>query len=250
VSSQLETAQWKSGCAYVRGRSHIKEDVPCQDRAKGMEKDGVALIALADGAGSAKCSHIGAELAIEAVSAELTAGFDEALSLQEEDIAAGWLDRILASLESTADANGMVAADYASTLLVVAVKGDSYIAGHLGDGLIAVEREELEVLSHPENGEYANSTYFTTSRDAEARLRIYRGNVEDIKAFFLMSDGTAAAMHRRTDDTLAPALKTISGWFMEHSVETIEQALHQNLEQVIKNKTFDDCSIAVMRRID
>ena len=48
-------------CA-VQGLGHKDKDVPCQDKVYNLTKNGVTAIALADGAGSAKFSHYGAEL--------------------------------------------------------------------------------------------------------------------------------------------------------------------------------------------
>ena len=47
-------------CA-AQGRSHIKSDIPCQDKTYSAFDNDTQVIALADGAGSAKLSHYGAE---------------------------------------------------------------------------------------------------------------------------------------------------------------------------------------------
>ena len=62
------------------------------------------------------------------------------------------------------------------TLLFVSIKNNKYIAGHIGDGIIGIidEKGDAIVLSEPENGEFANTTYFTTSENYKYHLRLYR----------------------------------------------------------------------------
>lgn len=243
-------SRWKQASAYVAGRSHIKEDLPCQDRTICTEHEGMFMIALADGAGSAKRSDIGAEATLQTLTAYIGEHYDKLMAKDPGEISEELVGVALTRLTELAEEQEQSLGEFSSTLLFAAVKDKIYLAGHLGDGLIAVEKEEgLGTLSHPENGEYANSTYFTTSKDAASHLRIYKGELDEIQAFFLMSDGTAETMHRKQDDTLAPALKVISGWFDEHPVETLTDALHKNLENVIRQRTMDDCSMAIMKRM-
>lgn len=44
---------WKTQVDHVTGRGHQRQGMPCQDRVLAMEKNGVTVVALADGAGSA-----------------------------------------------------------------------------------------------------------------------------------------------------------------------------------------------------
>ena len=44
---------WKTLQCAVQGRSHIKTEIPCQDKTFTSIENGVSVIALADGAGSA-----------------------------------------------------------------------------------------------------------------------------------------------------------------------------------------------------
>lgn len=56
--------EWKSVCSAVQGRGHAKKDIPCQDKVARREENGVHVIALADGAGSAALSHFGAQVVV------------------------------------------------------------------------------------------------------------------------------------------------------------------------------------------
>ena len=67
---------WNSIQCAVQGRGHLKAEVPCQDKTFYMNENNVDVIALADGAGSAKLSHFGAELVTKKISELLTKNFD------------------------------------------------------------------------------------------------------------------------------------------------------------------------------
>src|SRR5438045_3999196 len=60
---------WKVTGAHVRGTSHVGSNTPCQDYC-GYERafigaSPVVVIAIADGAGSARLSHVGAHATVE-----------------------------------------------------------------------------------------------------------------------------------------------------------------------------------------
>ena len=67
---------WKVAQCAVQGRSHIKNDVPCQDKTYFIINDDTVVSALADGAGSAKLSHYGAERITKFICEELSQNFD------------------------------------------------------------------------------------------------------------------------------------------------------------------------------
>ena len=71
--------RWKNAQAYVIGKYHISNNLPCQDRTYYYEEHGVKVIALADGAGSQPHSEIGAELVCKEICELLTRNFIEYL---------------------------------------------------------------------------------------------------------------------------------------------------------------------------
>lgn len=68
---------WKIVQCAVQGRSHIKADIPCQDKTFALVKNNVYVMALDDGAGSAKLSHFGAECVTKFICQELSENFDK-----------------------------------------------------------------------------------------------------------------------------------------------------------------------------
>lgn len=59
-----------------QGTGHLREGIPCQDKTLALSSNGINCIALADGAGSARLSHVGAQVTIETVGNALCKSFD------------------------------------------------------------------------------------------------------------------------------------------------------------------------------
>lgn len=242
--------RYKVACGRVVGRSHIAASTPCQDFVATRNILGIGCVALADGAGSRANSEIGAEEAVKATLRVLRRDFDELYMLASTNYSAV-ASRVLAEchhiLRKKARTLNVEISSFACTLMFVAHKDGRYLAGHLGDGIIAMETDEgtVKVLSHPDNGEYANTTVFITEPDAASRFRIYTG-VQSTPAFAVMSDGTAESLYMRSSGQPAQALQKLLQWNRELSKKKMEGILAANLEQVFSKKTTDDCSIGLL----
>ena len=60
----------------VQGRGHEKNNIPCQDATHTLQNDTLHIITLADGAGSARFSHFGAEATVKKMADFLSKNFD------------------------------------------------------------------------------------------------------------------------------------------------------------------------------
>jgi hypothetical protein len=241
-----------AGCA-IQGRSHARQGVVCQDRVftRRYADRRFAVAALADGAGSCRLSHIGAECAVSVVGDLVYENFSAYL---QDPIRASTeiLARLQADLKTRALQDKADLMDYASTLLFACIqrrrKTVHYLAGHLGDGVIAIlENRMIKVLSHPEQGEFAGTTYFTTTPGAARYLRIYKGVVRGDAGFLLASDGAAEVLYRRRDRALAPACTNLLGWFDRLPQRKVAEAIQGNVANLLREATLDDCSLAILR---
>lgn len=239
---------WKQIQCTVRGRSHIKSDTPCQDRTYAITDGNTHVIALADGAGSATMSHYGAETATKCVCVDLAVHFEN--YFQNDDaglVKTQLMKNIIDDLRSQAGVMKCDIKDLASTLLVAAVKGEKFILIHIGDGVIGyLDGNELKVASQPENGEFVNTTIFTTSKDAISTMKIIRGSIKNIRGFVLMSDGTEISLYNKREKRLASILKTIMDMVILIQLDALEKKLHHTFENVIRQNTTDDCGIAML----
>lgn len=242
--------KWDMISSSVQGRGHIREGIPCQDKTASVCLDDCHVIALADGAGSACLSHEGAACAARVMCDCLSRDFDRFFATQNAaEVRVELLELLQKELCALADQFGARLQDFASTLLLAAVKDDRYILLHLGDGLIAYRKQgEILPASLPSNGEYVNSTTFTTSTQAFYSMRMLKGYLGEIEGFVLLSDGCCASLFDREKQRPAPVL----GWLMDLCTflppEVVESGLTESLETEVCSATDDDCSIALLVR--
>jgi hypothetical protein len=178
--AQSQPCFWRVVGAAVAGESHLKNGLPCQDYQSSVvlpSGDGQALlIALADGAGSAEYSDLGARLAVEAalevLGKDLTAPHSPQLDF-DRSMRSAFENAQQALFELAAEDN-IPARSLATTLTCVAALDGFLIVGQLGDGSVIVQtgEEELQAVTQPQRGEYANETYFLVQEDALEHLQV------------------------------------------------------------------------------
>lgn len=183
---------WRVYAAAVTGQSHLEQSLPCQD-ACAYVADGDALVAVVcDGAGSQAASHIGSELLSREVSAALLPVLDAALA--DEQAARASLEAAIGAalvrLGEQSAVTGLPLSAYACTLVGAMARGDRAWLFHVGDGVaVAVAADGGQTVSPPENGEYANETFFATSPQWREHLRLTPCPTAPVQ-LVLMSDGS------------------------------------------------------------
>ncbi|WP_163564625.1 protein phosphatase 2C domain-containing protein [Helicobacter suis] len=139
--------------------------------------------------------------------------------------------------------------DLASTLLAVAVRGDDYLWMRLGDGELGVLMgSELKAIGHAGDGEFSNETTFVTSKDAVLYMLIGKGNLRDknIQGFVLMSDGSAESFYDNRKKKLVDKLRSYMRVGCVPGIDLKMQTALEQLMERVRQKTFDDCSIAML----
>lgn len=243
-------SRWMAVAAAVPGVSHEKKGESCQDAVHTIRQDGVTVLALADGAGSVRYARQGAECATRCACDWIGRSFDALWDIEPAEIATSVVQQALERLQPLARELSAAIRDLASTLAFVAVKQGRYIVGNLGDGVIGCERQgQLDVLCHPRRGEFANQTYFLTSDFAARCFEVKKGDCRDVTAFSLMSDGAAEAFYRRRDKTLSRGVQQVSRWLAQYPASQIARQLEVNLREQVRERTDDDCSLAVLRHL-
>lgn len=201
--------RWKNSQAYVIGRYHIDNNLPCQDRTYYLEGKGVKVAALSDGAGSKVKSHLGAELVTKLTCELLVEKFTDFLLLFEYEetdkerhnhnmlvLKETIINHLVEALKTLALKEEVNIKELSSTLLFFAMKDDHYIVGHIGDGVIATIKSENDmpfasIISEPENAEAANITYFVPDSNAVEHLRLSHGSTKNLRFVLLSSDGAS-----------------------------------------------------------
>lgn len=249
--SEWKSAGWKSSGCCVPGSDHRKKQIPCQDRIYQYHSEQISVIALADGAGSARFGGEGAEIAVRECVRLFITSFDRFYETEDARIVSRKiLDHLFRTLYFSAKKNKGEVKDMASTLLAAAVKGDRYLLVHIGDGVIGCRKNgKMYAVSHPENGEFVNETFFLTSQNAETHFRLYKGEIQDIDCFLLMSDGAQTSLYQAKNRKLIEETERLAIWNSCLFAEIMNETLNNTIRKVLINYTEDDCSLVMMNRI-
>ncbi len=186
-SHRLGERTLELSAATAIGPYHGQAGLPNQDAHDYILLDGMAVLAVADGAGSLERSDEGSELAVE-VAAGMAADLLLAAARSEE---LPDLRSILAQSIWEARA-AVLTLDYwkqAGSTLVLAVLTDrEFAVGALGDSFAVVHSTDgkLHLIQPPAAGEYANITKLLTSDNPT--VSICSGPLSSIDALALCSD--------------------------------------------------------------
>jgi serine/threonine protein phosphatase PrpC len=216
--------------ASQRGRSHANEGKPRDDHFKLHHCDDTDwyIIAVADGAGSAKYSRKGSEIACETVveyckeQLQNCTEFEDKIrgyyNAENKDDARKQMANLIYSIignaafkaqkniKEAAETNGAVAKDMATTLMFAICKKFDFgwfIASYwVGDGAMCLfnqEKQTFKLLGKPDEGEFSGQTRFLTMpeifKDAKSVMDRLRFSIEeDFTALMLMTDGISDPM--------------------------------------------------------
>lgn len=243
---------WKTAEYTTAGRGHLKAGVPCQDKVRTYKNGEVTVITLADGAGSAKFSHFGADAVLNHVSNDLGEHFEEYFRESDASVIRQRLyTNVLDALGETQTELQCELRDLSSTLLAVAVSGSRYFIAHIGDGVIGYLKDgEIKAATRPDNGNYANETFFTTAPSALSHMRIVKGDDDRIQGYVLMSDGTENALYNKRTGELSQGIRRIMQMTAICSAHSMRDLLSETFETYVMNLTQDDCSISIMVNTD
>jgi len=224
VSASFEFGEHKLIVGSKRGRSHAHEAKPRDDAFEYTFQDetGWGIIAVADGAGSAKYSRKGSEIACESVIeffknleketiGEIESSIQHYLS-DESDENRNKLSSLLGgqlvkaaftaqqNIKEEATKKEAELKNYSTTLIFALVKKyqnkyliASFWVGDGGIGIYNKDKNEVSVLGTPDSGEFAGQTRFLTMNDIFADSSVYNRIklkvVENFTALILMTDG-------------------------------------------------------------
>lgn len=224
VSASFEFGNRKLIIGSKRGRSHAHEAKPRDDAFEYtfQEETGWGIIAVADGAGSAKFSRKGSEIACESiieyfknVEKETIEEIETTIQnylIEETDEFGKKLSELLGAqlvkaaftaqqnIKEEASKKEAEIKNYSTTLIFALVKKyqskyliASFWVGDGGIGIYNKDKNEVFVLGVPDSGEFAGQTRFLTMNDIFADSSVYSRIklkvVEDFTALILMTDG-------------------------------------------------------------
>lgn len=205
--------------------------------------EGGLLLAVADGAGSARLAAEGSRRAVDAAMVALGQGLDLC------DV----LAHARCALEPTDDetADGVVLGDRATTLLVVRVDevGGVIETAQVGDGAVVIRTDgELEVLAADAKGEYLNETCFLTSERWAEEARVARRPLDGVDAMAALTDGLQlVALDLATGAPHGPFFAPFFAFTAsDGEVGALEQFLGSDR---VAERTDDDVTLAIAVRL-
>ncbi len=176
------------------GTRHEQRGLPCQDYGNYRFEGPYLIGAVSDGAGSAKHSEVGSQIAVESALETLTKILRRQL-IQEptrdeiEQVApeffAEMLDDILCTLHQEAILGDYKLRDLGCTLLAFFATPNWVAAMQIGDGLMMLRAHAdapYQLLFKPDKGEFINETIFITTPNACDYMSVC---VEAVQAPFL-----------------------------------------------------------------
>jgi hypothetical protein len=189
-------AHWASCGAAVAGPSHEESGTPRQDAFRIRSTDGVIVMAVADGAGSAELSQIGARLAANTASKVALArgaAWSKLSDSGAESALRNVLDRVAQQLVHFAMRADIAVDLLATTLSVAIVTDERWSCARVGDSPAVVREstEGLRTIARTPGSQYINETTFMTSSDWREMARVEHGKTSEIDAIALLTDGVA-----------------------------------------------------------
>ena len=244
----MNQIKWKVFGVSLAGFSHQADGRNCEDyHALQTVGNGWLVAALSDGAGSAIRSIEGAKAICEGVVSAISSRLalsDQIVNEQVETSARSWIEESIERVRSgLLSKNHEAIAEFHATLVGVIAGQNGGLFFHIGDGAAcAMVHREIgnNVMSLPENGEYANETYFFTENSWKDHLRFTSFGPEfDVIA--IMTDGvTPFALASKAHGPYAPFFDPVARFLEIQGRDEGERGLSATLGSDAIRKITDD----------
>lgn len=244
---------WKVVGASARGEAHIKSELPCQDHHHFEVLNDILVAIVCDGAGSASHSDQGARMGSEYLTNAL---IEEVRSqrvdmFQEEAALRALLEIKIQELraqllfQSKVNTSQLDLSSFHATIVGLLFRPGGGFFFHIGDGAalaLNADHTDTVAFSAPENGEFADQTYFYTIDNWKEHLRITTIS-EQAHTFLLMSDGTMPFCLNRSQRHVEPRFfHPVNQYLVQNDVSTDigNQALLKTLSSDRANSISKD----------
>lgn len=172
-----------------------------QDKGCCLQKDGVAVMVLCDGASSCRLSHYGAEGMSRYIAEKFMSKWKRYLDMFSSDIKRNiYLDMVEEIVDlpviykkqfgDTEEVQNVTYEDFGSTLMAIITDGVRGMGIHLGDGAILRSNEDgARIMSYPMNGTVPGTTYLTSHVTAIDHFRFFQFLCKKNDNIALVTDG-------------------------------------------------------------
>jgi len=241
---------WVVAGKSVIGTAHKKTGLPCQDfcGVRLLESPCRLLLAISDGAGSAKHADKASKMAVDCLLNLMAAYTGELTDIGEKEVLE-WMAGVKTALQTEADSVQGSLRDFSCTLLGAIIQGSNGYFWQIGDGGWIVHtkgKKNVEVAIWPFSGEYINETVFVTSEDASEKWA--HAFLPEIDAVLGFSDGIEHLVldfpGNRAHEPFVRKIFTS----LHHGVEAtqVENAIEELLSSDLINERTDDDKTMVL----
>ena len=251
------------GAASRQGTAHLSDGSPNQDSvvvitAGNRFAGNVAVIAVSDGAGSARHSQHGSRAACTAAVESLNRQLNRNPSIAiKRHLLRSALHRAVRNARQKVihtarrnDAAHPITAvrEYACTIMLAVLSKEFIGIAHVGDGcVVAGDGREWRLLSAPDNGEFANETRFLTDPRNLPRVQVISDSGVDCLA--VITDGLQDVALSRGEtpyERFWTPLYNALNRTLEVPADSLLESLLGRVGQ--SGRASDDCTIVVCTR--
>jgi len=249
---------WQVVGASVPGTSHEKREQNCQDfHYWKVLPEGILVAAVADGAGFAALSYIGAEIAARSAVEYLCSKIIIENVAEDES----WRSLLINSLKKSqnsiiykAEELNVNIRNFATTLILLVATPELISVAQVGDGAVVVGdvKGNVIALTIPDNGEYANETTFIISPNYldTSQIALCWGAYLNIAVF---SDGLQRLALKMFDKTpykpfFSPLFKFVNQ--MEDQIKAKDELELFLRSKRLRERTSDDLTLLLANSVD
>ena len=252
---------WKFAHTSVIGTSHITSGTECQDfnlvdRITNAAGEEYVIALVSDGAGSAKRSREGAELACRKVCELIKQSIAEnppEYRFVEKDVI-HWVHEVVMEIRHKAYDENIIPREFACTLVGVVTGPKQSICFQLGDGAIILSKNgAMGMVFRPYSGEYVNATFTLTDVNGLENLKVQLLDYQ-LEQFAVFTDGVQPlALSFATQAPHPPFFEPMLTYMrnpQQFNPETINQNLSKFLgTDKVNERTEDDKTLILATRL-
>jgi serine/threonine protein phosphatase PrpC len=246
------SSRWRCISASAIGSSHIAQKLPCQDAHEtSVLENGTLIVAVADGAGSARRAEEGSRLATQSSTQYLVERLQIAHPKTPEELEAlleGALKAARTALEQLAC--GEALKELATTLLLTVVTDRWLSTVQIGDGAVVCRPQSgnLQVLSNKSDSEYINEATFLTSSGYLEHLHRTTLPSNQVSGLAVFSDGIQMLALQYSDNTAHEPFFRAMFEFAEAPTSTRIDLEEFLLSERVCDRTDDDKTLVLAVR--
>jgi len=205
--------EWNFTNVSVIGSSHLKTGLPCQDANRCLmfnDREPILIAVVSDGAGSAQYADLGSSLVCNSVLEKLKAFFQSGNTIDDlnKEYVETLIQDVNKEIREFACLYNSTSREFACTIISAVVCLNKAIFFQIGDGAIVVMSPDdnglLNWVFWPQNGEYANTTFFLTDENAITNMNYDIVN-KPIDKIAIITDGLQnIALHYQSKTVYQP----------------------------------------------